>query len=329
MSRLQRRSTVAVFALLIAVGPVWGQQFAGWQTPVNLGSAVNSPFGEFFPTVSKDGLSLYFTSPRNPEHPTDPATAKDWDIYVSERASVRDPWGAAQRLGSEINTDANEGAPSLSIDGHRLYFASNRTGGFGGNDIYVARRHDKRDNFGWDPAVNIGGGVNSNANDTNPAIVDDDATGGITLYFDSNRLGGLGPFADDGAHNGNDIYASALQSDETFGPAVMIEELSTPFFDRQPTVRRDGLEIFFSSNRTGSAALDLWVATRANTSQPWSTPVNVGSPLNTAGNEAGPALSFDGTTLYFQAVRPNDGSPFDLFVTTRAKLKGQRDRVPE
>jgi hypothetical protein len=104
------------------------------------------------------------------------------------------------------------------------------------------------DDFGWEFADNVGGGVGTDgvdteANEASPAIFEDDATGVLTLYFDSNRPGGLGSFADDPAHNGNDIYASIFGRDETFGPAVLVAELSTPSPDRQPAIRRDGLEI--------------------------------------------------------------------------------------
>jgi hypothetical protein len=152
----------------------------------------------------------------------------------------------------------------------------------------------------------------------------------MTLYFDSNRAGGPGPYTDDPpAHNGNDIYASILQSDETFGPAALVTELSTPSFDRHPSVRRDGLEMFLTSNRLGSLgnSLDLWVSTRASRSDPWSAPVNLGLTINTGpvtgfnGNDAGATLSFDGTTLFFQSVRPGTFGAFDLYMTTRTKLK--------
>jgi Tol biopolymer transport system component len=173
-----------------------------------------------------------------------------------------------------------------------MYFASNRPGGFGGND----------------------------ANEASPAIFGDDTTGVITLYFDSNQPGGPGPFTDDPAHNGNDIYASILEPDDTFGPAVLVTELSTPSSDRQPVIRRDGLELFFASDRSGG--FDLWVSTRATTWDPWLTPVNLGSPVDSTGNDTGPALSFDATSLYFQSNRPGGFGAFDLYVTTRAKLKG-------
>jgi WD40-like Beta Propeller Repeat len=89
----------------------------------------------------------------------------------------------------------------------------------------------------------------------------------------------------------------------------MVAEVSTVFIDRQPTISRNGLEMFFASNRPGSITapngqrtLDVWVATRATTKDAWSAPLNVGPPVNSSANEAGPALSFDGRTLYFQSV---------------------------
>jgi hypothetical protein len=326
MSRIYRRSAATVFSVFLVLGPVSGQQFSDWKTPINLGTGVNSRFGDFFPAISKDSLSLYFTSARDPAHPNDLTKTKDWDIYVCRRATVSDPWGPPQSPGPNINTPFDEGAPSLSIDGHRMYFASNRSGGFGGNDIYVSRRHDKRDDFGWEYPDNAGGaidgGINTEANEAGPAIFQDDATGVMTLYFDSNRAGGLGPFTDDGAHNGNDIYASDLTPDATFGPAVLVAELSTTFADRSPAIRRDGLEIFFASSRPqGFGALDLWTSTRATTSDAWNPPVNMGAVVNTAANEAGPALSFDATTLYLQSVGATDPG-FDLYVMTRAKQTG-------
>lgn len=239
---------------------------------------------------------------------------------------MNNPWEAPRNLGPGINTEFNEEAPSISPDGHLMYFASNRPGGFGGQDIYVARRHNKRDDFGWRSAQNLGSGINSSANEDNPQIFEDDEnTGDIILFFDSNRYAGplYGPYDDDGL-NGNDIYASILQPDETFGQARLVEELNTTLRERQVSVRRDGLEIFFVSNRTGGPGqLDLWVSTRSTTSDPWSAPVNLGASVNSPKRYGGPTLSWDGTTLYFCPDRLGSwGVYLDAYVITRTKLKG-------
>lgn len=281
-------------------------QFTDWSAPVNLGSPVNSGVTDFQASISKDGLSLYFT------RSAIAGGFGGFDIWVSQRPSMDEPWGAPQNLGATINTSANEQKPDLSLDGHQLYFFSDRAGGFGGNDLYVSRRHNKRDDFAWRASVNLGGGVNTSANERAPAHFEDDATGTITLYFASDRLGG----PDD-----DDIFASTLQPDETFGPAVLVEELSTLSRDIGVAIRRDGLEVFLASNRPGTlGGLDLWVATRSSTSDLWSSPINLGNTVNRGAVDAGPALSFDGTSLYLHSVRPGTLGGIDLWVSTRSKL---------
>jgi len=322
------RKTFGACALLVGslFSVVYGQQFSSWSAPVNLGPVINSPTGDFFPYISRDGLSLFFTSVTcipTPFPGCRPGYG-GWDIFVSQRASVNDPWGLAQNLGPEINTASNEMAPALTVDGHTMYFASNKPGGLGGTDIYMSRRHNKRDDLGWQVPENLGSGVNTISNDSSPQIFEDDATGVTTLYFDSNRPGGLGPSTDDGNGNGNDIYASVLQRDGAFGPAAIVAELSTASIDRHPAISRDGLEMYIASNRPGTlGGVDLWASTRGTTIDPWSPPVNLGAPINSTAADAGPALSFDGTALYFQTVRSDGSGAFDLYVCTRTKLKGE------
>lgn len=279
--------------------------FSNWSAPVNLGATFNSGSYDWFPFVSRDGLSLFFTSATcTTPTPGCRAGYGGHDLFVSQRTSVDAPWGEPQNLGPEINSSYDEGSPTLSPDGHRMYFASTRPGGFGGSDIYVSRRHNKHDDFGWQAPENVGSGVNSAANENGPEIFEDEANGVVTLYFDSNRAGGPGPFGDDGTHNGNDIYSSTLQADGSFGPASLVAELNTTFIERQTAIRRDGLEIIFGSNRpTTFGFFDLWVSTRASTSDPWSTPVNLGAVLNTTATDGGPAISFDGKTLYISSNR--------------------------
>jgi len=287
-------------------------RYSDWSAPVNLGPPVNTTFMEQGVSISKGGLRLYFQSDR-------PGGLGETDIYVSQRActDAGDPacaWQTPANLGPTINTSSFEGNARETIDGHRLYFASTRPGGFGANDLYVSGRRDKRDAFSWQPAVNLGGGVNTAANDFQPDPFEDDETGTTLLFFASDRPGGAGLL---------DIYVSTLRPDGTFGPAATVAELNTPFFDQQPAIRRDGLELFFASNRPGTVgSIDLWVTTRASTANPWSTPVNLGPIVNTTTVDARPALSFDGTELYFQSLRPGGLGSFDLYRTTRTKLKG-------
>jgi len=294
-------------------------RFSAWSEPVNLGEPSLGSKAAWFPAISKDELSLYFTTGGLPGY-------GGYDIYVCQRASVDDPWGPPQNLGPNINTSSNESGPGFSPDGHLMYFASDKPGGSGGTDIYVSRRHNKRDDFGWQTPMNLGSGINTEYNEANPDIFEDDEdTGDICLYFESNRPGGPSPYEPDPWGNGNDIYVSTLQTDETFGPAMSVEGLNSSSRDRTPSIRRDGLEIFFSSDRPGGVGFDLWVSTRPTTSDPWSEPVNLGLPVNLERREQGPSLSWDRTKLYFcsdSKLRPDWRGGWDLYVSTRTKLKG-------
>jgi len=315
---------IGLFLVLGLAPAAKAQEFSDWSAPVNLGPVVNTPAAETTdPMVSKSGLSLYFSSPR-------PGGFGGYDIWVSQRATVDDPWGPPQNLGPTVNSAFNENTPFLSTDGHVLLFTSDRTGGYGGSDLYISRRHNKRDDFDWRVPENLGGTVNTSANETQPDLFEDDATGAITLYFASNRPGGLG---------NDDIYASTLQADETFGSPALVTELSSASQDRKSSIRRDGLEVYIVSNRPGSMlnlqglpSYDIWVSTRATTSDPWSSPVNVGAPINTGRHDGGPSLSFDGTALYFHSAQrlgnvgvgcPNSSTCFfDIWMSTRTKIKG-------
>ena len=83
--------------------------------------------------------------------------------------------------------------------------------------------------------------------------------------------------------------------------------------------------MFLASRREGGLGLnDIWVATRDTTADLWSTPVNLGAPVNSADDDGAPALSWDGTTMYFYSTRPAGGAATerrDLYVTTRTRLK--------
>ena len=295
-------------------------RFSGWAEPVNLGSTVNA-WGDYrtnydaCPTISKDGLSLYFRSNRL-------GGFGSFDIWVTQRDSVEDPWQTPVNLGPTINGAYGEFCSTFSPDGHWMVFVSNRpasAGGCGGQDLWISHRKNKRDDFGWETPKNLGCIVNSAASENGPTWLEEEATGQTLLYLSSARPGGPGQL---------DIYVSegvADKKDEFLAP-TLVPELSTEYADYQPVLRKDGLELFFASDRPPTSGyVDLWTSTRETTAAPWNPPTNLGSGINSVEYDFHSTLSFDGTTLIFASERGGpDVGWGDLWMTTRTKLRGKR-----
>jgi hypothetical protein len=86
----------------------------------------------------------------------------------------------------------------------------------------------------------------------------------------------------------------------------------------RPNVSRDGLEIFFDSNRPGGAGgYDIWSATRSRLLDPWAAPMNLGPEVNSAAAEHRPTLAADGHRLHFGSTRPGGEGSSDIYVVSR------------
>lgn len=293
---------VAAGAALAASG-----DYGPWSAAVRVESLpgthpdFNGAFLDGCPFISRDGKTFYMA--RGPQY----GGSGGIDIWASTRASTDGAWGAPVNVGPPVNSPANDFCPTISRDGHLFYFVSNRPDGCGGDDIYTTRLRPD----GWDPVANLGcavtGGPNSAVNEASPFPLPESGEGPV-LYLSSTRAGTM------------DIYLSESHGG-AFGPAEALSELNTSAADGHPNVRRDGLEIFFFSNRAGSQGNDIYSATRASTSAPWAMPVNLGPNVNSPAAETRPSLSWDGTTLYFGSTRiVADDS--DHYMTTRDKITG-------
>jgi hypothetical protein len=221
---------------------------------------VNTPFNDNHPAISKNGLSLYITSNRPGGVNGKTFTGFD-EIWVSQRASLDADWGPPVNLDAfnsvpVINRVKGYNAvPSFSADGHLLFFLSDRPGGLGGNDLWVSRRSNKHDDFGWQEPVNLGA-VNSPQNDNAATYFEDEETGIISLYITTDRPGGPVGSAPGDTH----IWVSTLGDDGSFGTPMLVPELNGPFDDHTTDIRRDGLEIFLVSGRPNRriGVLDIW-----------------------------------------------------------------------
>jgi Tol biopolymer transport system component len=155
-----------------------------WGSPINLGPNINTSDFDGHPSISSDGLELYFCTSTTNERPG----SGDSDIWVTSRLSLSDPWGPPVNLGSVVNSPYYDGEPDISADGLCLVLGSDRPGGSGGWDIWVTTRKKKEDP--WGTPVNLGPEINSSNNETMADISYD----GSMLYFASDQSGEYGVF---------------------------------------------------------------------------------------------------------------------------------------
>ena len=210
----------------------------------NLGDRINQRFSEFNPVISSDEQSMLFTRElqfydavfwstkvngqwSNPVNLT-PELGIDQDYYTSSLTGdgktlllyridrfdgniyqsrlSGDKWSDVEKLNGNINTKYWESHATLTQDGRRLYFTSNRKESIGGLDIFVSERDSTGD---WGPAKNLGPVINTEYNEETPFLANNDRT----LFFSSR-----------GHHNigGYDIFRSDLDEKGEWGAPVNI-----------------------------------------------------------------------------------------------------------
>jgi hypothetical protein len=217
-----------------------------WAPPVNLGPPVNSSYRESYPSVSSDGLTLYFSDYFY--RPDRPGGVGGHDLWMATRTSRRDPWGEPTNLGAGVNSPADEEAPSISHDGLTLIFSSERAGTRGFDDLWMCTRPATQDP--WSLPVNLGPVVNSDYYELNGQLSSD----GLTLFFESDRPGGLG---------GYDIWVAVRKSiDDRWGPPINLgPPVNTVGEDGLGAVSADGKTLYFAGDRPGGwGSWDMWQA---------------------------------------------------------------------
>jgi hypothetical protein len=271
------------------------EEFGPWSAPVNLGPLVNSSVRDAGVSVSRDGLSLYLASSR--------AVATASDLYVSRRLGVDLPWEMPIPL-EMLNSPVGDGSPNLSKSNRYLFFNSSRSGS---PELWVSHRRFTHDDFGWDPPVRLPSPPNRPGQNVGPFYFDNPG-GTPQLYF----ANGPNPA-------GLDIYVTEPRDDGTWSDPEYLAVLNSPFEDAGVTIRFDGLEMIFASRRGGN--LDLYVARRNHRQEPWSPPEPLGDTLNTPSQDFSSSLSPNGRTLYFASDRPGGFGNFDLYASTRSRLR--------
>jgi hypothetical protein len=225
-----------------------------WETPVNLGDAINTPGMELAPNLSLDGRTLYFH--RNP------GPCGGSDIFVSHRQNPDDDFGwepATALPCGTVNSAFSDAGPTIFEDRRMhttvLYFTRQVTPGPNGFDIFVDTLHG--DGSWGIPSVVPE--LTSPVRDTRTTISRD----GRAMFISSGRAGGNGS---------EDIWLSTRSSTtDLWGTPVNLgSTINSSAFDGAPALSFDGRSLYFFSERTGPDAngvmpfglRDLYVSTR-------------------------------------------------------------------
>ncbi len=262
--------------------------------PKALSDSINTPAEEYLPIVSLDDRYLIFT--RRYLRP-EPTPHLEEDFFISERDSLGE-WTLAQRMPEPVNSDGNEGAQSISADGRYLYFAGcGRDDGRGSCDIYVCIKNGDR----WGKPINLGYPVNTEAWESQPSISSD----GRTLYFCSNRAGGMG---------GSDLWMTVRNDHGVWSTPVNLgPNINTPGNENSPFIHPDQETLYFSSDtRPGLGGMDLFMS-RLDADGQWGEAVNLGYPINTYADEATLSVDRTGKTAYFASGKLGGRGGLDIY----------------
>jgi outer membrane protein OmpA-like peptidoglycan-associated protein len=273
---------------------------------INMGPEINTTDDEYFPTITADDQTFLFTRRITLPKSSNPnAFPYQEDFFYSNKLNGK--WSMAQSIGNNINTLANEGAPSLSADGQYLFYVAcedmNGYGperqGYGSCDIFVTRKNGDK----WGKPHNVGAPVNSKAWETQPSFSSD----GKTLYFVR------GIVNEEGQRHG-DIYMASVKEDGKWGNPVRLgNKINTPFDEESVYIHPDNQTLYFASNgHVGMGGLDLYMSKREADGS-WGDAVNLGYPINTFNDENSLLVESKGKLAYFASSREGGIGGLDIY----------------
>lgn len=257
--------------------------------PQPLSSKVNIFQLQYFPVLTADEKTLFFTA-RNGNARTD-----DEDIFISTKDAFGE-WMTPESISRNINTRFNEGTCSISADGRMMIFtACEGRQGYGSCDLYVTYKIGEE----WSVPNNLGPNINSPQWDSQPSLSAD----GNTLYFVSNRPGGIGS---------RDIYVSYRNEAGDWTMAQNLgEPINTSSDEVSPFIHANGLTFFFASNgHPGFGGFDLF-STEIKADNTWGAIKNLGYPINTSEDQVSLFIAASGTTAYYANERKQGNQYID------------------
>jgi len=254
----------------------------------NAGALVNSQGMDYLPYITADLSKLYFTSRRAGSTGNKPAEdgLPYEDIYSCD--NVGGAWNQAVNIGPPLNTDVHDACVGISEDGQTIFIYR----GVNGGDVYQSELKGKR----WGAPQPLP--MNTEFFETSICISPDERT----LYF----------VRATNAYSNRDIYMCTRTVGGSWSKPIKLS-LNTEFDEDAPFMHPDGKTFYFSSKGlTSMGGYDIFKCTRLG-SNAWSKPENLGSPINTAGDDIYFVLSADGKIGYYSSNKEGGYGKQDIY----------------
>ncbi len=264
----------------------------------NVGTKINTEYPELRPTISADGNLLFFIRQNHPQNTKVQEVPNSQDIWFSERDSLGN-WSKAVHLGYPLNTYYYNAVFWISPDNNRILIRNAFINGdYAGNGISMCYLNE--DGYWSKPEMlKIRNYAKYDRGRQNGAIMGNN--GQVLLFYMTPEEQGLN----------NDLYVSFLLPDDTWTePKNLGKAINGKYTNETtPYLAPDGVTLYFSSNREGGYGYnDIWMSKRLDdTWQKWSTPVNLGEPINTPEIESFFTMDAGGEYAYMSTEKDSYG----------------------
>ncbi|MBA3901433.1 MAG: PD40 domain-containing protein, partial [Bacteroidetes bacterium] len=259
-----------------------------------LSDSINTPYPEYSPVISLDEKTLIFTSRRPGNTGSIAESVHNEDIYISYKENG--VWSEAVSIGVNINTSEHEASIGLSADGQKLFIYKSDEGG----SIWMSEFEGEE--WGFPQKLNFD--VNSQHFETHAVMTSDQKI----IYFASDRPGG---------HGGTDIWMCKKLPNGQWAKAQNLgPQINTKYNEDAPFIHPNGKTIFFSSDgHKTMGGYDIFYSEIQEEGN-WSSPINMGYPINTTDDDIYFVTSGDGKRGYFSSLRVNCVGEKDIFMVT-------------
>jgi tetratricopeptide (TPR) repeat protein len=264
----------------------------------NVGKEFNTVYAELDPFITPNKTTLIFSSNRaeGNQCTTPRKSGYTSDLYNSVFKNGK--WTRASNLGFTVNTPLNERVCSINEDGSAIFLYIDNEESSKDGDIYLALAKNKV----YSTPFSLKGLVNSKDEESAASISSD----GSALYFSSDREGGAGK---------KDLYVAKRLPDQTWGePKRLSNNVNTPYNEDYPLISSDDKTLFFCSEGHNSmGGLDIFKTEWVDSLNNWSTPENIGYPVNTPEDNFSISFTSQKNEGYIAAIRPEGFGSYDIY----------------